>query len=112
MIDGEEAVMSSSKPMAPEVVAEFAEMLHGRRSEIAPPPARSSKYDLWLILHEREVSQIDRALARIRLGSYGVCIGCGDAVQFLELYLDPTSECCLQCRKSGMLVPRAARDSA
>ena len=106
--------MVDVKPMAAEVVAEFAEMLHARRSQIAPPLARATKagYNLWTILHEREVTQIDRALARIRLGSYGVCIGCGDAVQFLELYLDPTSECCLKCRKSGMRGPLAARDSA
>jgi hypothetical protein len=111
MIDGE-AGMASPKPMAPEVVAEFAELLHARRSQIAPPPTSKTRsgYNLWTILHEREVGQIDRALCRIRLGSYGLCLGCGDAVQFLELYRDPTAECCLRCRKE---VPKAGkRDSA
>ena len=103
MVDGEEAEMVSPKPMSPEAVAEFAEMLHTRRCQIAPPLARATKrsYDLWAILHEREVGQIDRALSRIRLGSYGTCIACGTAVQFLELYMDPTAECCLGCRKAG-----------
>ena len=107
--------MASPKPMAPEVVAEFAEMLHARRNQIAPPLTRNTKsaYNLWTILHEREVSQIDRALCRIRLGSYGLCLGCGDAVQFLELHLDPTAECCLRCRKAGTQIPKAGkRDSA
>ena len=97
-------------PMAPEVVAGFAEMLHARRSQIAPPldPAANRGYNLWAILHEREVGQIDHALARIRLGSYGLCLGCGDAVQFLELYLDPTAECCLGCRNLGMRIRESA----
>ena len=106
--------MSKVKPMSPEMVFEFAEMLHGRRSQIAPPLTRNTKfaYDLWAVLHEREGGQIDRALARIRKGSYGLCLACGEAVQFLELYLDPTAECCLRCRKSVKSDPRAARDSA
>ena len=107
--------MSSPKPMAPEVVAEFAEMLHARRSQIVPPLARNTRsaYNLWTILHEREVTQIDRALSRIRSGSYGLCLGCGDAVQFLELYLDPTAECCLCCRKAGTRILKPGkRDSA
>ena len=103
------------KPMAAEVVAEFAEMLHERRSQIAPPLTKNTKsaYSLWTILHEREVTQIDRALSRIRSGSYGLCLGCGDAVQFLELYMDPTAECCLRCRKvvTQILKP-GKRDSA
>ena len=107
--------MSSPKPMAPEVVHEFAEMLHERRSRIAPPFTRNSKpaYNLWTILHEREVTQIDQALSRIRSGSYGLCMGCGDAVQFLELYLDPTTECCLGCRNAGtQILKPGKRDSA
>jgi hypothetical protein len=107
--------MPNPKPMAPEVVAEFAEMLHARRTQIAPPLARNTRsaYNLWTLLHEREVSQIDRALCRIRLGSYGLCLACGDAVQFLELYLDPTAECCLRCRKAGtQILKPGRRDSA
>ena len=99
--------MVNPKPMAPEVVAEFADMLHARRSQISPPLAKSG-YNLWAILHEREVGEIDRALARIRLGSYGLCRECGDAVQFVELHRDPTAECCLGCRKAELRI----RDSA
>jgi hypothetical protein len=110
MVDGEEADMVHPTPMAPEVVAGFAEMLHARRSQISPPLDSAAKrgYDLWEILHEREMGEIDRALARIRLGSYGLCLGCGDAVQFLELFRDPTAECCLGCRDVGMRILESA----
>ena len=102
--------MVNPTPMAYEVVAEFAEMLHARRSQIAPPADAAARrgYNLWTILHEREVGQIDEALARIRLGSYGLCLGCGDAVQFLELYRDPTAECCLGCRSAGLRIRESA----
>jgi RNA polymerase-binding transcription factor DksA len=86
--------------MDPALVAEFGEQLHERRSRIAPPLARATKsaYDLWTILHEREVAQIDAALARIRAGRFGVCTGCGGEVQYLHLVLDPASERCLSCK--------------
>ena len=87
--------------MDPAVVAEFADMLHARRGQIAPPFARSTKssYDLWTILHEKEVGQIDAALARIRSGSFGDCVECSGPVQVLQLVLDPASERCLTCRE-------------
>ena len=89
-----------SEPMAPGIVHQFAEMLHERRSQIAPPLTRNSKsmYDLWTILHEREVAQIDEALARIRTGSFGTCTECGSSIQYLHLFMEPTSGCCLACR--------------
>jgi hypothetical protein len=89
-----------SSPLSPRTLNEFAEMLHERRTQIAPPLTRASKsmYDLWSILHEREVSQIDGALARIRNGTYGTCEACGSSIQYLHLFMNPTSECCLGCQ--------------
>jgi RNA polymerase-binding transcription factor DksA len=90
----------TAEPMAPGILDEFADMLHERRSQIAPSLTRNSRsmYDLWTILHEREVAQIDEALTRIRKGSYGVCAACGCPIQFLHLFLEPASDCCLGCR--------------
>jgi RNA polymerase-binding transcription factor DksA len=89
-----------NEPLSPRVLNQFAEMLHERRNQIAPPLTRASKtmYDLWTILHEREVSQIDGALERIRMGSYGTCEACGSPIQYLHLFMNPTSESCLACR--------------
>lgn len=95
--------MSNAKPLDPGVVAQFADLLHARRSQIAPPFARSTKasYDLWTVLHEREVGQIDAALARIRSGSFGLCVACGSPVQYLHLLMEPASERCLACKPRG-----------
>ena len=89
-----------TRPLDPALLNEFAELLHERRNKLAPPFTRNSQamWALWSIVHEREVRDIDGALARIRAGSYGTCSGCGAAIQFLRLYQDPTVDCCLVCR--------------
>jgi hypothetical protein len=88
------------KPLDPAVLNEFADLLHERRSRLAPPYPQNSKamWALWSIVHEREVRDIDGALSRIRSGSFGSCEACGGAIQFLQLYQDPTVSSCLICR--------------
>ena len=89
-----------SRLLEPALLNEFANMLQERRNKLAPPFTQSSRamWALWSIVHEREVRDIDGALARIRAGSYGTCSDCGGAIQFLRLYQDPTTACCLVCR--------------
>ena len=91
---------SKARNLEPEMLNEFAQLLQERRNKLAPPFTQSSKamWALWSIVHEREVRDIDGALARIRLGSYGTCAECGAGIQFLRLYQDPTVSSCLVCR--------------
>ena len=89
-----------ARTLDPAMLNEFADLLHERRSRLAPPFTQNSRamWALWSIVHEREVRDIDGALGRIRAGSYGSCAECGGAIQFLRLYQDPTVESCLVCR--------------
>ena len=89
-----------ARVLEPGMLNEFADLLHERRNRLAPPFTQNSQamWALWSIVHEREVRDIDGALARIRAGSYGTCSTCGGAIQFLRLYQDPTVERCLVCR--------------
>ena len=89
-----------SRVLEPAMLNEFADLLHERRARLAPPFPQNSKamWAFWSIVHEREVRDIDGALARIRMGSYGTCSDCGGAIQFLHLYQDPTVDRCLVCR--------------
>ena len=45
----------------------------------------------------RELSQINRALARIEAGEYGICNGCGEPIPPGRLAVMPTSEYCVHC---------------
>ncbi len=53
-------------------------------------------------LHKKlaELHDIDAALNRIKHGTYGICIGCGDPIPTARLGVQITSEYCLDCRKN------------
>ena len=89
-----------ARTLEPEMLNEFAQLLQERRNKLAPPFTQNAKamWALWSIVHEREVRDIDGALARIRMGSYGSCADCGGAIQYLRLFQDPTTSSCLICR--------------
>lgn len=46
-----------------------------------------------------ELSDVDRALARISDGSYGVCSNCGNRIAVARLDARPTAELCIDCAR-------------
>jgi len=46
-----------------------------------------------------ELHDIDRALARIAEGSYGVCSRCGKRITVARLDARPTAELCIDCAR-------------
>ena len=44
-----------------------------------------------------ELSQINRALAHIEAGEYGVCVGCGKTIPAARLEVLPYSDRCVVC---------------
>lgn len=50
-------------------------------------------------LEARELSQIERALARMKQGSYGVCEGCQIKIPVARLNALPYSTTCVQCQR-------------
>jgi DnaK suppressor protein len=47
----------------------------------------------------RELAQIERALERVREGSYGVCEHCGRKIPVARLQAVPHASMCIQCRR-------------
>lgn len=45
----------------------------------------------------RELIQINRALARIDAGEYGICANCGDEIPEQRLEILPYSDLCVRC---------------
>jgi DnaK suppressor protein len=55
--------------------------------------------DLGKVIREnRELRDIEFALARIRDGSYGICFDCGGEISRARLKVEPTAKCCLPCQ--------------
>lgn len=50
-------------------------------------------------LEARELSQIERALARIKQGTYGICEGCQGKIPVARLNALPYSTTCVQCQR-------------
>ncbi len=48
---------------------------------------------------EKQIGDIDAALARLEAGSYGTCAQCGDAIEQERLRVVPTTELCAECAR-------------
>ena len=57
-------------------------------------------HELILMNQEREMlAQIDRALARIDDGTYGVCESCGEPIGKMRVMAFPRATLCLSCKQ-------------
>ena len=57
-------------------------------------------HELTVLNNEREkLAQIDRALARISDGSYGVCESCGNPIGKMRAMAFPRATLCLTCKQ-------------
>jgi DnaK suppressor protein len=58
-----------------------------------------AEMDVAMVIREsQELQEIEAALARIRDGSYGICIDCGGEIVRARLKADPTAKRCPPCR--------------
>ena len=63
------------------------------------PADAAAAMDLVMVIRERqELQEIEAALARIRDGSYGICIDCGGEIGRARLKADPAAKRCLPCQ--------------
>lgn len=54
-------------------------------------------------LEGKELLQIERALKRLRQGTYGVCEGCGTRIPVIRLNALPYSTLCIKCQREAEL---------
>lgn len=71
----------------PELVAEAEEEIGHRRVEAAAAVLKG------------RLSQVKRALARVKRGKYGVCEVCGQAIDSARLKVDPSVTLCIDCQE-------------
>ena len=73
----------------------------------APADAVDAKGLMMVIRERQELQEIEAALARIRDGSYGICIDCGGEIGRERLIADPRAKHCLACQ-IRVLLPAGA----
>jgi DnaK suppressor protein len=58
-----------------------------------------AELDLAEVRHSlAELTEVDTALARMREGTYGECVDCGDAIASARLNAYPTAKRCVKCQ--------------
>jgi DnaK suppressor protein len=63
------------------------------------PADAVAEMDLAMVIHEsQKLQEIEAALARIRDGSYGICIDCGGEIGRARLKADPRAKRCPACQ--------------
>ena len=53
-------------------------------------------------LVEKEIASIQRALGRIKDGSYGICVRCGEEIAPDRLEARPEAALCINCARAAM----------
>ena len=61
-------------------------------------------------LDARELSQIDRALARLKQGTYGSCEGCSEKIPVGRLNALPYTTLCIECQREMEQEDQVSRD--
>jgi len=56
----------------------------------------------------QELRDIDAALGRIVMGTYGVCVRCGQAIDRERLDAYPAAKCCVTCQRHEERLPMAS----
>jgi DnaK suppressor protein len=52
-------------------------------------------------VESRELANIERALVRIKNGSYGECEGCGNKIPLMRLNALPYATACIECQRAA-----------
>jgi len=76
--------------------------LAGTVTDSADEALADALVDVETALIDRDVQalrDIEAARERLKLGAYGICIDCGDAVDYARLLAYPTAKRCVRCQR-------------
>jgi RNA polymerase-binding protein DksA len=78
------------------------ELLNREPGDSGDESLATSLADFNLTMMDRqitELSDIEAAFTRVKAGEYGVCVDCGQDIEFPRLKAYPTAKRCLQCQE-------------
>jgi DnaK suppressor protein len=62
--------------------------------------SRNKNREMLLLDHvEGQLDDIDQALKRLEIGTYGICTNCGENIQPARLDIMPTAALCIECQR-------------
>lgn len=81
---------------------QYVELIGRVPADIGDQSVGDALADLNLAIidrHIRELRDIEAAKARIKEGSFGICIGCGEDIRYERLLAYPTAKRCVVCQQ-------------
>lgn len=81
---------------------QYVELIDRSPADTADQAAGDALADLSLAIidrHVREIRDIEATQARIKDGSFGICVDCGGAIAFERLLAYPTAKRCYVCQR-------------
>ena len=69
-------------------------------SDVAENVQHDRAYAMRLSV-SRSLVAVRKALTRIKLGKYGICVNCGKMIDTDRLAITPTAELCMECAKKA-----------
>lgn len=78
---------------------DLAEPLDPDSSERAVEMEDDASLEGQAMLLDREIASVRRSLERIRNGSYGICVLCGDGISPARLDARPEAALCIRCAR-------------
>jgi RNA polymerase-binding transcription factor DksA len=69
-------------------------------SDVAENVQHDRAYAMRLSV-SRSLVAVRKALTRIKLGKYGVCVSCGKMIDTDRLAITPTADMCMECAKKA-----------
>jgi len=78
------------------------ELLNREPGDSGDESLATSLADFNLTMMDRQLTElrdIEAAFARVKAGEYGVCVDCGQDIEFPRLKAYPTAKRCLQCQE-------------
>lgn len=83
------------------VAADLSEPLSADSSEQAIEKEDDASLESEATLIAQEIASVKRALSRLRDGTYGTCVRCGNEISEARLEARPEAALCIDCARTG-----------
>ncbi len=88
------------KKLAEELNLSLPSQAGGDVGDAANDGAQNELNSQLAALESRELNQVERAIALIRLGRYGICEGCEHSIPITRLKALPFTPVCVECQRT------------
>lgn len=80
------------------LVGRLAHLVNKRADILARLKDETMPFAHWLWKRDEALPMVETAIARLKAGTYGTCVGCREPIPENRLLLRPEVPCCVECQ--------------